>query len=432
MVSKQSQNCISQDSVLRMLKQQSQYATVCTEPAMIALAVQEARKLLGRSPHSVQVTTSPGVFKNALSAGLPCGDRKGPVTAAALGAVLDSPDAGLELLDNITGDQLRSAYEMVDEGRVSVSCDEDHAGVYVHCTACTDRHEARIVISGSHTNISLAMLDGEPIDSCLKGSSGPHCSVSELRNMSFAGLLESVMAIDPEHGRFLLEGAQSIWELSERAAKDRTLRHALSGVAMAVESGIWDDLVFQAYHRTVAAISARMGGTPWPVLTSGGSGNQGVMVGLPVLMVANALQVSDEKKIRALLIGHSMNLYIKSYMGEISCVCGAVSAGAGVAAAVAWLLGASDEQSEEGVNMVLSSLYGMMCDGAKGSCALKGGLAAVQGIISAKMAVKGLQVPAQEGILGNSLEATLRTLQVLGTVMFGHGDAILIRNMGIC
>ncbi len=419
-----------------MLKQQSQYATVCTEPAMIALAVHEAKKLLGRSPHTVQVITSPGVFKNALSAGLPCGNRKGPVTAAALGAILDSPNTGLEILDTITEAELQSAYAMADEGRVSVSCHEDRAGIYVHCTASADRHEAEIVISGSHTNISRAMLDGKLVDPRKEGSSGPYPSVSELRNMSFAGLLESVLAIDPEHGRFLLEGAQSIWELSERAAKDSTLRHALSGVSAAVESGIWDDLIFQAYRRTIAAISARMGGTPWPVLTSGGSGNQGIMVGLPVFMVANALQAPDEKKIRALMIGHSMNLYIKSYMGEISCVCGAVSAGAGVAAAVAWLLETSREQAreqtEEAVNMVLSSLYGMMCDGAKGSCALKGGLAAVQGIISAKMAVRGLKVHTQEGILGSSLEATLKTLQVLGTLVFGHGDAILIRNMGIC
>ncbi len=425
-------HCITEHSILSMLRQQSNYATVCTEPATIALCVQEAKQILGKTPHSLHVVTSPGVYKNALSAGLPVGDRKGPVTAAALGAVLNKPDKGLELLCDISGDELRQAYSMADEGRVKATCDENLAGVCVICTAFSNSQTARVVVSGSHTNVSEATLDGSPVTRERPGAT-PLRSIGELRNIEFSQLLDTVMAIDPSKGLFLLEGALSVKELSEKAYEDTSLRHALSGVEGSPERS--GDLIFDAYNRAVVAISARMGGTPHPVMTSGGSGNQGIMVGLPVLMVADSLGAADNVKIKALMIGHAVNLFIKSYMGEISSVCGAVSAGAGTAAATAWLMEEAGRSkgdpwvcTEAAVNMALSALYGMVCDGAKGSCALKGGLAVVQGILSGKMAHRGMKINTPEGILGKGLRDTLKILEHFGSTVLSRSDSVLIEN----
>jgi len=172
-----------------------------------------------------------------------------------------------------------------------------------------------------------------------------------------------------------------------------------------------------------------MGGTPWPVLTSGGSGNQGIMLAIPVVSVCEVLGLDSDEATRALYLGHAVNLYIKSYMGSISCVCGAVSAGAGVAAAVSWCLSRDVRQGEQSIIMVLSALYGMLCDGAKASCALKGSIGAIQGLNAAFMVYKGVSIPEGEGIVGSSIEETLDNVGYFSEKIFSYGDKIMLSKM---
>lgn len=424
-----------QDLLLTLVIEHAQFATVCTEPSMIALAAAKCRDLLGTLPQRIEVRVSPGILKNALSAGLPCGDRKGPEVSAALGAVIGDDGKGLQILDNVSSEHLESAYSMVDRNMVCVSWDEEVTGVYACVTCYANGHEAKVIIEGSHTNVTFMSFDGEEVFK--SGSDSNASPLRRLREVSFEDLYSACMKTDIEDIRFLLEGAKSDLELSFQAQTAEKQKHSLMGPAEKIRSSpdklassMSSGCVFSSvYHKVLLAISARMGGTPWPVLTSGGSGNQGIMLAIPVVSVCEVLGLDSEEATRALYLGHAVNLYIKSYMGSISCVCGAVSAGAGVAAAVSWCLSRDMRQVEQSIIMVLSALYGMLCDGAKASCALKGSIGAIQGLNAAFMVYRGVTIPEGEGIVGSSIEETLDNVGYFSEKIFSYGDKIMLSKM---
>ena len=424
-----------QDLLLTLVIEHAQFATVCTEPSMIALAAAKCRDLLGTLPQRIEVRVSPGILKNALSAGLPCGDRKGPEVSAALGAVIGDDSKGLQILDNVSSEHLESAYSMVDENMVCVSWDEEATGVYACVTCYANGHEAKVIIEGSHTNVTFMSFDGEEVFK--SGSDSNASPLRRLREVSFEDLYSACMKTDIEDIRFLLEGAKSDLELSFQAQTAEKQKHSLMGPAEKIRSSpdklassMSSGCVFSSvYHKVLLAISARMGGTPWPVLTSGGSGNQGIMLAIPVVSVCEVLGLDSDEATRALYLGHAVNLYIKSYMGSISCVCGAVSAGAGVAAAVSWCLSRDMRQVEQSIIMVLSALYGMLCDGAKASCALKGSIGAIQGLNAAFMVYRGVTIPEGEGIVGSSIEETLDNVGYFSEKIFSYGDKIMLSKM---
>jgi L-cysteine desulfidase len=417
--------------LLNLVTEHAQLATICTEPAMVALAASKARGLLETMPDRVEVSMSPGVLKNALSAGLPRGDRKGPAVAAALGSVLGDNGKGLQVLADVTPEEVEIAYDFVDAGKVQVSCEDGITGVYACATAYSGGHVAEVVISGSHTNVTAMTLDGKPVFEKTAVKSG---SLNRLRDMSFDDLYSACMSTDFHELEFLLDGAKSDVRLALESEQSQNCRHSLNGVEDGAQllPGVpcsalaSDDLLSRVHQRVLGAISARMGGTPWPVLTSGGSGNQGIMLAVPVLTAAESLGVTGAEAARALYLGHAVNLYVKSYMGSISCVCGAVSAGAGVAAAISWLLSRDVSQVKKAINVVLSALYGLICDGAKASCALKGSVGAIQGLNAAFMVYRGLSVPEGEGIIGSTIEDTLDTVWYLGEKLFSYGDKLIL------
>lgn len=423
------------DMLLSLVAEHAQLATVCTEPAMVALAAAKGRGLLGAMPDKIEVSLSPGVLKNALSAGLPCGDRKGPDVAAALGSAIgDTGDngTGLQILASVLPGDVEIAYNLVDSGNVSVSCEYGQTGVYACVTSYSGEHMAQVVISGSHTNVTEMVLDGKPLRS--KPSSAQGSSLQKLKAAKFEDLYSACMDISTCKIEFLLEGGRADLRLALESGGKRACRHSVQGIGEGPRlspgvpcSDIPDySLVSRVHERVLSAISARMGGTPWPVLTSGGSGNQGIMLAVPVLSTAQSLQVGCDEAARALYLGHAVNLYVKSYMGSISCVCGAVGASAGVAAAISWLLSRDVCQVREAINMVLSALYGMICDGAKASCALKGSVAAIQGLNAAFMVYRGLSIPEGEGIIGSTIEETLDTVGYLGERLFSYGDRLIL------
>ncbi len=426
------------EMLLGLVMEHAQLATVCTEPAMIALAAAKARDLLGTMPDRIEVSLSPGVLKNALSAGLPCGDRKGPDVAAALGSAIGETGAAgkeLQVLADVSPEAMEIAYDLVDSGQVSVSFEYGQTGVYAGVTAYSGEHSAQVVISGSHTNVTALVLDGEVVYEEPPSSQGS--SLEQLRNVSFEKLYSTCMDTSIDKIDFLFEGAESDLRLALKSDERQVCRHSLhiedeiddeSRLASKTPCSdlSTDDLMSRVHERVLGAISVRMGGTPWPVLTSGGSGNQGIMLAVPVLSAAESLNVGRDDAVRALYLGHAVNLYVKSYMGSISCVCGAVSAGAGVAAAISWLLSRDIRKVEQAINIVLSALYGMICDGAKASCALKGSVGAIQGLNAAFMVHRGLSLPEGEGIIGSSIEETLDTVCYLSEKLFSYGDRLIL------
>lgn len=414
---------------IRLLKEQSCWANVCTEPGMVAFMAAKTAALLDEPPANVEVHLSSGVLKNALSAGLPHTDRRGPAVAAAAGAVARQPEKGLTILGDLTEEQVKQALGMVDSGRVTAKWDTGHPGVYGKCVIRTAGHVAEVVVSGSHTGVVSQSVDGHPV--ALSGHASGGSGLAPLRGWTFERLVDVVMSLDTAELSWLLDGAKSCVGLSEAGdGSKREWSQATPEEACAALSCDGTPVI-EAAGRTFKAIQARMSGTPWPVLTSGGSGNQGIMISVPVWSVSAGLGLSDEKRVRALALAHGVNMLVKAYTGEISTSCGGVSAGAGLAAAICWMLGGTRPQIAEAVTEVLASLCGMVCDGAKATCALKGSSAVMTGIVAGAGASRSREETRDQGVVGRSIDETLSRLEALNCRAFAQSDAVLLELAGI-
>ncbi|MGE5485294.1 MAG: L-serine ammonia-lyase, iron-sulfur-dependent, subunit alpha [Ignavibacteriales bacterium] len=428
--------------IMNMVRRGAQEATVCTEPAMIAFAVAKASSLTGEPPVRVEVTTSPGVMKNCLAVGLPCTDRKGPAVAAALGAVAGRPEMGLQALRGVTPESVLEAHRLLDDDGVEVACDSTHSDVYCTARVAGATRTAEVTIEGGHSRIVSVRVDGREVGdrTSLPGPSGEGEKVlraglplEPVRRLSYDRLLEAVMSADAAEIQYLKEGAVSALRLAEESLRggcaisppgfQRALSNALGCVAP--DDGGARNLVTRARLAVAAAVCARMAGVVWPVLTSCGSGNQGISVAIPVLMAARHVKAGPVEELRSLLLAHATNLYIKAFTGTISALCGAVSVGAGVAASVCWLMGGDRGQVEGAAQIVLGNLYGMICDGAKTSCANKCASGVAEGILAARMALNGAYPRGEAGIVGCSLRDTAMAMGSLSQVLNGVDPLII-------
>ncbi|MGE5579953.1 MAG: L-serine ammonia-lyase, iron-sulfur-dependent, subunit alpha [Bacillota bacterium] len=412
----------------RMLQEQSCWANACTEPGMVAFMAASAAAILPEEPEHIEVHLSAGVLKNALSAGLPHTNERGPALAAAAGSIARRPEDGLTILGGLTQSQVCEALGLVKAGRVRVKWDTKHDGIYGKCVVKSANHSAEVLVSGSHTGIVEQRLDGKPV-SLQSSHTGQH-GLRGLRDWTFSDLINTVMALDASEFGWLLDGAKSCVSLSEADLPTPpttlpTPREAC-GALMCEENPMTD-----AAGRTFKAISARMSGTPWPILTSGGSGNQGIMVSVPLLSIAKDTGLTDEETTRALLLAHGVNMLVKSYTGEVSASCGGVSAGAGLAAAICWMLGGSTLQIAEAVTEVLASLCGMVCDGAKATCALKGSSAVMTGIMAGAGASRAMPGLRDQGVVGQSIDETLARLETLNRRVLAGSDQVLLELAGV-
>lgn len=416
--------------LVNLLKQEAQMATICTEPGAIAFAAAKARSLAGGSLIAIEVTLSPGVMKNSLFVGLPGTSRRGPHVAAALGAAGGDPELGLEVLREIHPKQVEEAHRLIDENRIKVSCDFGRDGVYVAVSVATEKHSAKVTIEGSHSMITEVVKDEIPI----VVNSTKHISIQDLQQFTFRELIEETLQIDYEEFSYLREGALLTLSLSQQEREDATIRSEIMNLFSLKQGSkrLGDDLFTRVHMFVSKAVLARMEGINLPVLTSAGSGNQGIAVSVPIMAVGELVGVNPVAQSRALLLAHVINLFIKAFTGEVSSTCGAVSAGSGVAGGVCWLLGGDIAQIEEAVHIVLGTLYGMVCDGAKASCALKCAVGAVEGIVAGQLARSKCRLARGKGIVDQTTDETVRRIEALMHKSLKDIDKFLIKSAGYC
>ena len=412
-----------------VLKEQACWADVCTEPGMVALMAARAAALANEPALKIEVHLSGGILKNALSAGLPSIQARGPAVAAAMGAVARDASRGLTILGNLTQDQLGEALALATSGCVTVRLDPAHEGVYGKCVLWTENHVAEVVIEGAHTNITEEKLDGRVLFAAANMTNAG--GLSSLKEWSFEKLVDVATSIDAESLEWLLRGARSSIDLAAAGAGPdccREMSFWRTGGGASACAG-WP--AAEAADWAAKAICARMNGVSWPVVTSAGSGNQGIMVGTAILSAASRLGLPDHKTIQALALAHGVNMFVKSYIGEVSCLCGGMSAGAGVAAAVCWMTGGTRAQMAEAVTEVLGSLFGMICDGAKTTCALKGWVAVTLGILVGQRTAGHRTKTQHQGVIGGSLEETLLRLEAMNKTVFSRSDDVLLSLAGV-
>lgn len=395
-----------------ILRQEVYPAVGCTEPIACAYCAAEAAVRMPEPFHSLKLTVDPATYKNGACITVPnSGGRKGNLVGAVLGAFVARPDAKLEVLNFATPEIVEKAHQFLSSAETSYTCRRE-IGLAVEVTLAGAHHSVRCLIQAGHTHIQEIEIDGR-IEFQAAPVTHPESALAyraELRNMSLAELLTQVTQPDDDDLEYLRQGVTMNRSMAEQG-KDIPgtafqLRH------MAEKGFVTSDLFYRAKLLTASAVDARMSGLASPVMTSGGSGNQGIVAILLPWIVGQEAGLSETQILRSIAVSHAMNAYVKCFMGELAAICNcAMSAGIGAAAAIVFQRNGVDmSRITMAVNNVIGDLGGLICDGAKPGCALKVITSVDSALRSAFMALEGYGLSAETGVLGGTVEESIQHL----------------------
>ena len=412
----------------------------CTEPAAVALCTAAAGTLLDdKDLQSIEVWLSPSIYKNAFAVAIPgTGGQVGIDLAAALGFYGGDPNSKLQVLEPVTGEHIDAARQLIHRKGVRVNLMNKKGGIYIRSVLTTPNQTAEAIIENTHDNlVTLKLNDTDATDSpLLSNITEAHSDLSSLeeflRNQSLEELLSLVEHMDDEDFAFVAEGVEYNLNLAKHGlAFGSGLGIGKTLSRLAKEGLIKKDMILSARIQTSAACDARMSGVKLPAMSSAGSGNHGLTAILPVWAVAQYLEDTKEVEVlKAVALSHVVTGYVKSHTGRLSAVCGcSIAAGAGAAAGITYLMGGNLQHISGAIKNLLSDLAGVICDGAKTSCALKLATAAGTAVQSALFALHGINVKATDGIIACSPEQTMKNMGQISTEGMIDTDQTILRSM---
>jgi L-cysteine desulfidase len=401
----------------------------CTEPISCAYAAGVAASQLGEPAERLALRVDAGTYKNGAAVIVPrSGGAKGNMIAAALGAVLARPEAKLLLLQDVTPEMAQRAASLIREGACRIECVPDAKEFYVDVAVAGAQHTARCVLAGGHITIDRIERDGCTVYQAERGSAevGGPAYRHDLRRLSLAEVLTLVDGADDDDRAYLRRGVEMNLSMTEWGFEVGGTAQQLR--IMQREGFLADDLFFRAKIRVASAVDARMAGMSQAVMTSGGSGNQGVVAILTPYIVGREMGVHADRILESVAVAHLVNAYIKCFLGELSVICGcAMAAGVASATAIVYQQGGVDvHRITLAVNNVIGDLSGLICDGAKPGCAMKAITAVDAAIRSALMALKGYGLSADDGLVGQTVEISLRNLGRITLEGMFHVDPTML------
>lgn len=412
--------------LIEKVKSEVKPAIGCTEPVAVAYAAASGAKYIKGDLESVEVNTSVNIFKNGKSVTIPGTWECGLDLAAALGIICGDSNEGLCVFKNVNDKYLSESKELIKRGIIKVKSLPKVEGVYVEVKLKTEKSEVISIVKDSHTHLYSISVDGSIIyeDAYL----GENKKENEIKGLNFKVLREIAEQCDYKDIKFVLEGVsmnKHAADLGLKKQKGFNLGAAL--LKIHDKNEFITNPSIQARILTAAGADFRMGGGNSPIMTSGGSGNQGLGVILPIYVVSEKIGATEEKLARAIFFAHSVNIYIKSYVGKLSSMCGcAIAAGVGASAAITWLLGGDDRQISGAVSNMLANLTGMICDGAKESCASKLSTSAGEAVIAAYLAMDDVIVPNKTGIISDCVEDTIKNIETFCKDGLNNADGVLM------
>ena len=396
-------------TITEFLHQEVKPALGCTEPGAVALAVAKACEQLDGLAEKLEVVVSDNIFKNGIAVGVPgTGGERGNEIAAALAVFCGHSAYSLEVLKDATPEDLDNAKDFIAEGKLTLTAN-GKGGVYVEATAYHGADTGTAVIEQTHANITLVKKNGEVVFQAV-----PHCdgAVAAKTGENTVSIPDEVKKMDFEElvalaGTMSKEDIDYVWEgidMTLRISRYGFEHHSGLGLGCTVRDAAGanyeHDLAAQVKAISAAASDARMAGVSLPVMSSAGSGNHGITAILPVYVVGKAKGKTREEIARAVAYSHLATSFVKSRMGRLSPVCGcAVAAGAGAAAGIVNVSGGNDTQAKKAMELVLGNITGMLCDGAKESCALKVGTGATEAFYAAQIALAGGGMAVSQGVV---------------------------------
>lgn len=414
------------EKIIALVKSEVVPAVGCTEPIAVALCVSKAVELLGAVPERVDVLLSANILKNAMGVGIPGTGMIGLPIAIALGALIGKPEYELEVLKDVNDEAVAKGRAFIDEGRIRIGLKRDiEEKLYIESVVRRGNDTVTAVISGGHTTFVLLKRGEETVFEQTPVTAGK--ANEEEGCLTLEKVYEFATTAPLDEIEFIRQ-AKVLNEKAAEASLAGNYGHTLGKtLSRPLGKGIFGDTIFShIISSTACACDARMAGAPIPVMSNSGSGNQGICATLPVVKFAEENHNTDEELIRALMLSHLTAIYIKQSLGRLSALCGCVVASTGSACGLTYLMGGDYEQVTYAVKNMAANLTGMICDGAKPSCALKLASGVSTAVLSAMLAVQHNCVSSVEGIIEDDVDKSIHNLTKIGKDAMDETDRCVL------
>ncbi len=414
------QDCIT------ILRAELKPALGCTEPIAVAYAAARAREVLGMMPTQMEVCCSGNIIKNVKGVNVPHADgMKGIEVAALLGTLVGDASKELEVLEYVTQEHIARMKELLGSGLCKCTLRENVANLYIDITMRSGSQSAEVEVKDTHTNITRIVHNGEVLLN-KENDAAQERNLSALKkSLTLEKILDFAKNVDLAGVKELLD--QQIRLNSAISAEGLQNKYGANIGQMLLERG--QDVRILARAKSAAGSDARMNGCPLPVVINSGSGNQGITACMPVLIYAERLHADSEQIYRALLISNLVAIYQKTFIGSLSAFCGAVCAAAGSGAAITYLQDGTDEQIGNTVINTLANIGGMVCDGAKSSCAAKISSAVEAAILGSEMSLQNKRFQSGDGIVKENAEQTIQSVGRMARVGMKGTDIEILNIM---
>ena len=407
--------------IIDLIRKEVIPAIGCTEPIAVALCVAKAAETLNMKPEKIEVLLSANILKNAMGVGIPGTDMVGLPIAVALGALIGKSEYQLEVLRDCRPEAVEEGKQFIAEKRICISLKEDIAEkLYIEVICKAGSRKATAVIAGGHTTTDeKVLLDKQQTVNEEEEEAQLELNLRKVYDFALTSPLDEI--------RFILDTARLNKAAAEQAFKGN-YGHSLGKMLRGTyEHKVMGDSVFShILSYTSAACDARMAGAMIPVMSNSGSGNQGISATLPVVVFAEENGKTEEELIRALMLSHLTVIYIKQSLGRLSALCGCVVAATGSSCGITWLMGGNYNQVAFAVQNMIANLTGMICDGAKPSCALKVTTGVSTAVLSAMMAMEDRCVTSVEGIIDEDVDQSIRNLTRIGSQAMNETDKMVL------
>ena len=422
-------NDCERKEIIALMQREVVPAMGCTEPVAVALCAARSAELLGETPEEITVELSANILKNAMGVGIPGTGMIGLPIAIALGVTFGKSEYQLEVLRDVNVEAVRKARRLIDEKRISIrlkpGIDEK---LYIEVTTVSGEHSARVIIAGGHTSCVFEQKDDKVITDKRCGGGGAQQQGDV--DLTMRKVWDFAMTTPLNELRFILESRRLNKAIAERSFAGDFGHSVGRTLHCERQRAIMGDSPFsRILSYTSAACDARMAGAAIPVMSNSGSGNQGIAATLPVVVYAEEVYASEEQTIRALVLSHLTVIYIKQSLGRLSALCGCVVAATGSACGLCYLMGGDYDKVVASVKNMIANLTGMICDGAKPSCAMKVTSGVSTAMISAMMAMEGHCVTSVEGIIDDDVDKSIRNLTTIGHDGMNETDRLILQIM---
>ncbi len=411
---------------MQILRSEVVPALGCTEPVAVALAAALAARDLGGEPERIEVLVSGNLFKNGMGVMVPGTGRAGLDIAAAAGALGGDPELGLEVLRPITPDIAARAAAMLNEKRVSVGLSDSPKTLYAEATLRRGDDYARTVLEDAHTHVTLRQKNGETLYKVDEIAVSPETVEESEWPLSLAKIWDFACNPPQEAVDFIRAAVDLNAAAGDEGLKGDYGLQVGKSLTPHANDILGDDAASYAVRLTAAGSDLRMAGAMMPVMSNSGSGNQGLACTLPVVAIARRIGADDDRLVKAVLVSHLVSIHIKHYVGKLSALCGAITASTGASCGLVHLLGGDVAAMGRAIRNMSGDLAGMICDGAKYTCALKVASTTDAAIKAARLALNNHAPGSDNGIVDDDAESSIHHLATLACEGMAQTDKVIL------